>query len=277
MKKMAKKTEIRDEKKAREKIGLLCLFLGGLFILAGLVLFVLVNWINIYAKKVNATVMNSVEITTSDGRELKSLELMYNVGGSTVTTYHTFDGELEEGSGFLPVYYDARNPKLIVEAGWNFEPIFLALLGGIVFLVGLYYKGITDFGIVEMKKPDESAPDRVKKTYAAREKVENGMFMSFGALVFVAFGLYMALGKHNPWMWIFVGIGALALIYFSLEFVPALIELRQLKMAKKFKGTVVEKEEDKTKEDKTKDNTEENTALEEAEEKSNIEGSSNKE
>jgi len=268
---MEKKTERRDEKKDRERVGMLCLFLGGLFILAGLVLFVLVNWINIYAKKVNATIMNSIEVTTSDGRQLKSLELMYNVGSNTVTTYYTYDGELEDGGGFLPVYYDARNPKIIVDGGWSFEPIFLALLGGIVFLLGLYYKGITDFGIVEMKKPDESAPERVKKTYEAREKVENGMFMSFGALVFVAFGLYMALAKHNPWMWIFVGIGAIALIYFSFEFVPAMLELRQLKMAKKFKGTVVEKEEEKEKnkssDDKKKDDGELEELKEDASEK----------
>ena len=242
-----------NEKANREKVGLLCLCLGALFILAGLVFFVLVNWINIYAKKVTATIMNSIEVTTSDGREMKSLELMYAVGSNTVTSYYTYGGELEDGTGFIQVYYDARNPKIIVEAGWNFEPIFLALLGLIVFLLGLYYKGITDFGIVEMKKPDENAPEIAKKTYQAREKAENGLFMSAGALVFVAFGLYMALAKHNPWMWIFVGIGVLSIVYFSLETVPAILELRQLKMAKKFKGTVVERDEDRTEEKNAED------------------------
>ena len=43
-------------------------------------------------------------------------------------------------------------------------------------------------------------------------------------------------------MWIFVGVGVLVIFYFSLDMVPAIFELRQLKIAKKFRGKVVNTE-----------------------------------
>ena len=91
-----------------------------------------------------------------------------------------------------------------------------------------------------MKKPDESAPERVKKTYETRQRIGNGLFPSIGGLVFIAFGVVMVVTKHNNWMWIFVGAGILIIFYFSLDMVPAIFELRQLKLAKKFKGQVVD-------------------------------------
>ena len=229
-----------DNKKNRELIGIVCIILGGLFILAGLVFFVVNNRNNLYGKKVSATVMSSVEVNTSDNKKMTLLNVMYRVGNENVTTTYNYPGELKEGEVFLELYYDARNPKRVIEAGWTFEALFLALLGAVIFMLGLYYKGVTDFGIVEMKKPDESAPERVKKTYETRQRIGNGLFPSIGGLVFIAFGVVMVLTRHNHWMWIFVGVGVLIVIYFSLDMVPAIFELRQLKLAKKFKGQVVD-------------------------------------
>ena len=229
-----------DNKKNRELIGIICIILGGLFIIAGLVFFVVNNRNNIYGKKVSATVMSSVVVQTSDNKKTTLLNVMYAVGNENVNTTYNYPGELKEGEVFLELYYDARNPKRVIEAGWTFEGLFLSLLGAVIFLLGLYYKGVTDFGIVEMKKPDESAPERVKKTYETRQRIGNGLFPSIGGLVFIAFGVVMVVTKHNNWMWIFVGAGILIIFYFSLDMVPAIFELRQLKLAKKFKGQVVD-------------------------------------
>jgi hypothetical protein len=117
-----------DNKKNRELIGIICIILGGLFILAGLVFFVVNNRNNLYGKKVSATVMSSVEVNTSDNKKMTLLNVMYRVGNENVTTTYNYPGELKEGEVFLELYYDARNPKRVIEAGWTFEALFLALL-----------------------------------------------------------------------------------------------------------------------------------------------------
>ena len=264
--------KLMKDAKNRELIGKICLFLGGLFLLAGLVFFVINNRVNMYAKKVSATVLSSVSLTTSDEKQRTMLEILYRVGDENITTTYDYEGVLKEGDVFLEVYYDVREPKKIIEAGWTFEPLFMALLGLIIFLLGLYYKGITDFGIVEMKEPDKDAPERVKKTYEARQRVGNSVFPLLGGFVFVAFGLVMVLTRGNHWMWIFVGIGGLVILYFLTLLIPALMELHRLKVAKKFRGTVIDRDnlEVKDKKEKSKDK-EDKDDKEEKEEKSDKE------
>ena len=261
--------KLMKDAKNRELIGKICLFLGGLFLLAGLVFFVINNRVNMYAKKVSATVLSSVSLTTSDEKQRTMLEILYRVGDENITTTYDYEGVLKEGDVFLEVYYDVREPKKIIEAGWTFEPLFMALLGLIIFLLGLYYKGITDFGIVEMKEPDKDAPERVKKTYEARQRVGNSVFPLLGGFVFVAFGLVMVLTRGNHWMWIFVGIGGLVILYFLTLLIPALMELHQLKVAKKFRGTVVDRDNLEVKDKKEKSNDKDDK--EEKEEKSDKE------
>ena len=261
--------KLMKDAKNRELIGKICLFLGGLFLLAGLVFFVVNNRVNMYAKKVSATVLSSVSLTTSDEKQRTMLEILYRVGDENITTTYDYEGVLKEGDVFLEVYYDVREPKKIIEAGWTFEPLFMALLGLIIFLLGLYYKGITDFGIVEMKEPDKDAPERVKKTYEARQRVGNSVFPLLGGFVFVAFGLVMVLTRGNHWMWIFVGIGGLVILYFLTLLIPALMELHQLKVAKKFRGTVVDRDNLEVKDKKEKSTDKDDK--EEKEEKSDKE------
>lgn len=261
--------KLMKDAKNRELIGKICLFLGGLFLLAGLVFFVINNRVNMYAKKVSATVLSSVSLTTSDEKQRTMLEILYRVGDENITTTYDYEGVLKEGDVFLEVYYDVREPKKIIEAGWTFEPLFMALLGLIIFLLGLYYKGITDFGIVEMKEPDKDAPERVKKTYEARQRVGNSVFPLLGGFVFVAFGLVMVLTRGNHWMWIFVGIGGLVILYFLTLLIPALMELHRLKVAKKFRGTVVDRDNLEVKDKKEKSTDKDDK--EEKEEKSDKE------
>ena len=261
--------KLMKDAKNRELIGKVCLFLGGLFLLAGLVFFVINNRVNMYAKKVSATVLSSVSLTTSDEKQRTMLEILYRVGDENITTTYDYEGVLKEGDVFLEVYYDVREPKKIIEAGWTFEPLFMALLGLIIFLLGLYYKGITDYGIVEMKEPDKDAPERVKKTYEARQRVGNSVFPLLGGFVFVAFGLVMVLTRGNHWMWIFVGIGGLVILYFLTLLIPALMELHQLKVAKKFRGTVVDRDNLEVKDKKEKSTDKDDK--EEKEEKSDKE------
>ena len=59
-------------------------------------------------------------------------DLISPVSGTVVEV----NGKLEDGQGFIIVYYDARNPKMIIEAGWSFETLFLAILGAFVFMLG---------------------------------------------------------------------------------------------------------------------------------------------
>ena len=243
----------------KEKLGLLCLILGGLFLVAGLVFFVLINFRNLSAKKVQATILTKVSIYKDDDSDVKQtlMTVMYPVGSENVTTSFTYDGEYDSDTAFMTLYYDARNPKVVMDAGWYFEPLFLATLGLLVFLTGIYYKGISDFGIVERKKPDAKAPEQEKQIYELSERVANGLFPSIGGLIFILFGVLMVVTRHNHWMWIFVGLGILAVLYFSMDMVPAMLELHQLKVAKKFKGKVVDtsidKAEKKGKKDDKKD------------------------
>ena len=60
-----------------------------------------------------------------------------------------------------------------------------------------------------------------------------------GSFLLAMFGLIMVLVRHNKWMWIFFGVGLLTTFYFSLDTLPAILEFRQMKLAKKFKGQVV--------------------------------------
>ena len=221
--------------------------------------------------------MSSVVINASDKKKTTLLNVMYRVGNENVNTTYNYPGVLKEGEVFIELYYDARNPKRVIEAGWTFEGLFLSLLGAVIFLLGLYYKGVTDFGIVEMKKPDENAPERVKKTYETRQRIGNGLFPSIGGLVFIAFGVVMVLTRHNHWMWIFVGAGVLIIFYFSLDMVPAIFELRQLKLAKKFKGQVVDTDNfgtDSVKEDAKEDGKVKEKAKSKTKEKAEAKGKS---
>ena len=238
----------------KEKLGMLCLVLGGLFLAAGLVFFVLINFRNLSAKKVQATILTKVSIYKDDSDEKQTLlTVMYPVGTENVTTSFTYDGEFDNDSAFMTLYYDARNPKVVMDAGWYFEPVFLAVLGLLVFLCGLYYKGITDFGIVERKKPRETAPENDKKMYELSERAANGLFPAIGGLIFIIFGVLMLVFRHNYWMWIFIVLGILAVLYFSYDMVPAMLELHQLKVATKFKGKVVDTDKDMKKAEKKND------------------------
>ena len=73
--------------------------------------------------------------------------------------------------------------------------------------------------------------DDQKQIYELSERVANGLFPSIGGLIFILFGVLMVVTRHNHWMWIFVGLGILAVLYFSMDMVPAMLELHQLKVA----------------------------------------------
>ncbi|MBR6094378.1 MAG: hypothetical protein IKP92_05055 [Lachnospiraceae bacterium] len=235
----------------KEKVGLLCLILGGLFLAAGLVFFVLINFRNLSAKKVQATILTKVSIYEDDSDKKQTLlTVMYPVGTENVTTSFTYDGEFENDSAFMTLYYDARNPKVVMDAGWYFEPVFLAALGLLLFLCGLYYKGVTNFGIVERKKPDDNAPENEKKIYELSERSANGLFPAIGGFFFIVFGVLMLILRHNYWMWAFIVIGILAVLYFGYDMIPAMLELHRLKVAQKFKGRVVDTDKDLKKADK---------------------------
>ena len=141
---------------------------------------------------------------------------------------------------FMTLYYDARNPKRVIDAGWYFEPLFLASLGLLVFPDRSLLQGNFGFRNCGDEETGCKGSGTGRKHTKQDERVANGLFPSIGGLIFILFGVLMVVTRHNHWMWIFVGLGILAVLYFSMDMVPAMLELHQLKVAKKFKGKVVD-------------------------------------
>ena len=111
-------------------VGLICLILGGLFFLSGIVLFILSNSINLYAQKAEATILSRYEVETDEPYIM--LELAYRVGEEMVTTTDSFREEISEDVISKTIYYDIRNPEKLLDAGWNFMPLVTAFMGLII-------------------------------------------------------------------------------------------------------------------------------------------------
>ena len=184
-----------------KNVGLACTVLGGIFFLAGVVLFILYNSVNLYAQKADATIVSRYAVESLD----------------------------------LVIYYNVKNPKEILDAGWHFEMIIPALFGVLILLTGLYYMGIISFGLEPAKKPGDSASDWDKKYYAARERAENALIPLLGVISFIVFGIFMVVNKSGWWAWIFVGVGVLGVVYLLTDLIPAAKEFFALRRVKKYK------------------------------------------
>ena len=238
----------------RKTVGIISISLGGLFFLAGVVLFILLNWINLYAQKTEATIITRYDIEDSE-EPYTFLELCYRVGGSMVTTTDSFHIEIPEDTITIDIYYDIRNPKILLQAGWNFYPLGCVAAGVPLVLAGLYYLNIFTFGIEERKKPGSNASKFEIEFYEAREKMENGYVPLFGAVCFVIFGLVMLIMQKGWWAWIFVGVGMIVIIYISMEIVPLTSKYLALKKIKKINGKVINVDRDFDNFEKSKSKT----------------------
>lgn len=226
-----------------KNVGTACIVLGGLFLLGGIVLFILYNSVNLYAQKADATIVSKYRIESEEDPHTM-LELAYRVGDEMVySTYSCYD-EIDDETVNMDIYYNVKDPKQILEAGWHFEMIIPACFGILILLTGLYYMGLISFGLEPAKKPGENSSDWDKKYYAAREKAENAFIPLLGVISFIVFGVFMVVKKSGWWAWIFVAVGAIGVVYLLTDLIPAASEFFALRRVKKFKGKTVSVDDD---------------------------------
>lgn len=224
------------------------MILGGLFFLSGIVLFILSNSINLYAQKAEATILSRYEVETDEPYIM--LELAYRVGEEMVTTTDSFREEISEDVISKTIYYDIRNPEKLLDAGWNFMPLVTAFMGLIILFPGLYYMKILTFGIEPHKKPGKNASKWDIEYYEAREKMENDYIPLFGAVCFTAFGIVMKVLQSGWWQWLFIGVGSIAVLYVTIDIIPATSKYLALKKVNKLKKKSVTVDDDFEKFDK---------------------------
>ena len=217
-----------------KNVGLGCAILGGIFFVAGIVLFILYNSVNLYAQKAEATIVSRYNIESEKDPHVM-LELAYRVGDDMVYTAYSVNREIEEEETLIDIYYNIKDPKQVLEAGWHLEPIIPSCFGILILLTGLYYMGVVSFGLEPAKKPGAKATEWEKKYYDARERTENSLIPLLGIISFIVFGVFMLVNKSGWWAWIFVVVGALGAIYLLADFIPAVNEFIALKRLKKIK------------------------------------------
>ena len=217
-----------------KNVGLGCAILGGIFFVAGLVLFILSNMVNLYAQKTEATIVSRYKVESEKDPHVM-LELAYRVGEEMIYSAYSVDKEIDEEETIINVYYNIKNPKQILDAGWHLEPIIPACFGILILLTGLYYMGIVSFGLEPAKKPGAKATEWEKKYYDARERAENSLIPLLGIISFIVFDVFMLVNKSGWWAWIFVAIGGIGAIYLLIDFIPAAHEFLALKRLKKIK------------------------------------------
>ena len=226
-----------------KNVGIACAILGGLFVLAGVVLFILYNSVNLYAQKADATIVSKYRIESEEDPHTM-LELAYRVGDEMVYTTYSCYEEIDDDTVNMDIYYNVKDPKQILDAGWHFEMIIPAVFGVLILLTGLYYMGLISFGLEPAKKPGENSSDWDKKYYMAREKAENALIPLLGVISFIVFGIFMVVRKSGWWAWIFIAVGAIGVIYLLTDLIPATSEFFALRRVKKFKGKTVSVDDD---------------------------------
>ena len=226
-----------------KNVGLGCAILGGIFFVAGIVLFILYNSVNLYAQKTEATIVSRYNIESEKDPHVM-LELAYRVGDEMVYTAYSVDREIEEEETLIDIYYNIKDPKQVLEAGWHLEPIIPSCFGILILLTGLYYMGVVSFGLEPAKKPGAKATEWEKKYYDARERTENSLIPLLGIISFIVFGVFMLVNKSGWWAWIFVVVGALGAIYLLADFIPAVNEFIALKRLKKIKKNTLSVDDD---------------------------------
>ena len=235
--------EISLKKISNKNFGYACLVIGGIFFLTGIVVFILCNTVNLYSQKTEATIVSRYKIEGEEGPRTM-LELAYRVGEEMIYTAQSFPGEIDEETLTMNVYYNIKNPKQLLDAGWRIEPIIPVGFGILIFLVGLYYLNVFAIGPDTFKKPSDKASDWDKKYYEVKERVENGLIPFFGVLSFIAFGIFAIVNKKGWWAWIFIAIGSIAAIYILIDVIPAISEFIVLQKIKKYKDKSVSVDDD---------------------------------
>ena len=118
------------EKLNNKNVGIACIVIGGIIFVAGIVLFVLYNSVNLYAQKADATIVSRYTVNSQEDDEPHMmLELAYRVGDEMVYTTESVFEEIPEEELNREIYYNVKNPKEVLDAGWHLEPIVPSAFG----------------------------------------------------------------------------------------------------------------------------------------------------
>ena len=247
----------KDDKKL---YGIICTALGGIFVIAGIVLFILNNYMNLYAQKTVATILSEYNVTAENGSTYKMLEICFKVRDDLVTTTMEIHEEIPPEKVDIEVYYNIKKPKMILDAGWNFLPLLVSFLGLLIVVPGLSFLDIVGIKIFEQGKENQTKDAKNKRKAQIMERLENNILPFIGALGITVFGIVMVILKAGWWYWIFVAGGGIMDVYFGIEIIPALIDLKKETGIRNIKAEVIDtdmsselkKEDKKQKEEKEK-------------------------
>ncbi len=237
-----------NEERQKRLLGLICTVIGGAFVLAGIVIFIMSNHMNFQMKKTEANVVAMYKLETIEGEQHTMTQLSYRVGTELVFASYEYPGILSEDTQTIEIFYSIKNPTMVFDGDWMWQPLLVLALGLPILVTGLYYWGIIKLEAWKLKAPDVNAGSAQKELYKAKKNVVENILPMLAGILFVTFGIIMLATRGEWWAWMFIIIGVIELLYIGLEFVPALISwihfLKVDKLKQKVKVYNVEIEED---------------------------------
>ena len=237
-----------NETAKKKMLGMVCIVLGAIFTLAGILMFFMSNRMNFQLKKTEATIVGTHDMTLGNGEHHTMLELSYRVGDNYLVSMYSFPGVLDEEVIALDIYYNIKDPEMVVMIDWSFEPLLVVLLGLLILVPGLWLKDMISLDIFKPIEPSKNADKASRQLYLAKKEMLEGILPMLAGVLFTVFGIIMLSKRHDWWCWCFIVIGIIELLYIGMEFVPALImwfKLRNInKVKKKIKVQVYDVETD---------------------------------
>lgn len=234
----------------RDFWGYTCIVIGALFTLLSLFLFIFSNRMNFFAEKTSATILSRSDIATEDGEVKQMLTVSYRVGKEMVVTSFEYNkGYLNEDVISIDVYYNVKEPKLVLDDGWSFYALPVLALGILILFVGLWVKGfVLQDNLLFEDAPSKSATKYQKEVFEVKKKAIENLFPFCAAMLMFICGIIFWISRVGWGAYVFMGLGVLAMVYIGLELVPALYEwneiYRKFKLSKiKVKVTEIETKE----------------------------------
>lgn len=214
-----------QDKLSNKIVGYVGTILGGVFVVAGIVLFVLLNAVNMYSQKTVATIMSRTDVKTDEPYVF--LDLAYRVGDEMVYTTQSFKQTIPEEQVEIDVYYNIKDPKTLEDGGWNFQPIGIFIIGIMIGFVGIYYIKTAADGIDGRK--DKSKNNLEQKYDKVKDRLESDVVMLMGSMSLLIFGIILKINVHSFWPWIIIGTGGIATVYILIDTIPVAKEFFDLK------------------------------------------------
>ncbi len=225
-----------SEAKKKDILSWVCIGLGTVFVLAGIVLFIMSNYMNLQMRKIEATVVGMYDLVQETGLKHTMVDLSYKVGDKVIFANYEYPGVLPEDTVILEVYYNIKQPDMILEGGWSFEPLLVFALGALTLISGLFFKGIIKADAFKLVEPSGDANKTAKQLYDAKRRVFEGLLPMIAGILFTAFGIIMLIINHNWWAWMFIVVGGIELLYIGMDFIPAVVIWSKINKINNIKG-----------------------------------------